>query len=70
VYLVAQEAQGEDEVMKVKELIEKLQDMDQDAVVVFFEEMDSSGGWRTVDSVTFEDYSEGTTWACLESSEE
>ena len=56
--------------MKVRELIEKLQGMDQEAVVVFFEEMDSSGGWRTVDSVTFGDYSEGTTWARLESSDE
>jgi len=56
--------------MKVKELIEKLQEMDQEAVVVFFEEMDSSGGWRTVDTVTFEDHNEGTTWACLESSDE
>lgn len=54
--------------MRVRELIEKLQEMDQEAVVVFFEEMDSSGGWRTVDSVSFENYKEGTTWACLESS--
>lgn len=28
--------------MRVRELIEKLQEMDQEAVVVFFEEMDSS----------------------------
>ena len=56
--------------MLVRELIEKLQEMDQDAEVVFFEEMDSSGGWRNVTSVTFEDYKEGTTWACLESSDQ
>lgn len=52
--------------MRVRELIEKLQEMDQDAEVVFFEEMDSSGGWRTVDNVSVEDYNEGTTWVCLD----
>lgn len=38
--------------MKVKDLIEKLQEMDQDAEVIMWQETDSSGGWLEVREVT------------------
>lgn len=52
--------------MLVRELIEKLQQMDQDAVVKFWQETDSSGGWKDVEFVNFEDCNEGESYACIE----
>ena len=56
----------EGETVKVKELIEKLQEMDPDAVVVFFEEMDSSGGWKVVENIHGSVERDGSCYACLE----
>ena len=51
--LIAQEVQTEDETMKVKELIEKLQEMDQEAVVNCYDGYDPYFGdkWSVCSSV-------------------
>ncbi len=53
--------------MLVRELIEQLEKMDQDAVVIIWEDTDSSGGWKKVTSVEFDAEVPGRlTYACIE----
>lgn len=52
--------------MLVKELIEKLSEMDQEAVVLFWEDTDSSGGWKSATSVEGFEEEEGGSFVCLE----
>lgn len=53
--------------MKVKELIDKLENMDPEATVLLWEDIDSSGGWKQVTFVGSDHQTTAPdTYVCIE----